>query len=154
MRVVEAQIEDIDKLKPVAIEWQRTCNGKDFGLETNLETHLLDLAGLIERGDADLFLLLNEKDEAVGYMGITCFDSPIGSQRIAEEHYWFVSGKNRGNGALLLLRAIKEWAKEKGCSHLIMNASCLASEMHDKLCEFYEAVGFKKFETSYITALR
>lgn len=149
MRVIKAKIEDIDKLRPVAIEWKDSCNGKKFGLEMTVRVHLSDLTKLVYRYDADLFLLLKE-DEIVGYMGITCFNSPIGHQRIAEEHLWFVSGDNRGSCTMLLIRAAKEWAKEHSCSHIIFNASNLASGMHDKLCHFYERIGFKKFETSYI----
>lgn len=149
MKVFKAKIEDIEKLRPVAIEWKDSCNGKEFSLEMNLEVHLSDLAGLIEKADTDLFLLLKE-DEVVGYMGVISFNSPIGSQRIAEEHMWFVSRNNKGRGIMLLIRAVSRWAKEHGCSHIIYNASCLASGMHDRLYEFYEKIGFKKFETSFI----
>ena len=149
MKVVKATIEDIPNLLPVAAEWQRTCNGERFGIELDLKKSLSDLAYLIERETADLFLLVN-KEDVVGYLGMTIFDSPIGSQKIAQEHYWFVMGDNKGRGTILLIRAAKEWAREKGCSHIIFNASNLASNMHDKVCRFYEKIGMKKFETSYI----
>lgn len=154
MKVIKAtnSLDDIEALKPLALEWKRECKGKDFGIELVPEIHYSDLAGLIEDENSELFLLM-KKDRVVGYMGAICFDSPIGNQKFCQEHYWFVSGKNRGRGTLLLLRAIKEWAKEKGCSHLIMNASCLASNLHDRLCRFYEKIGFRKFETSFIKEL-
>jgi len=172
MRVIKAtnSIDDIEALKDIAFEWKHTCNGKVFGIDLRPETHFKDLADLIEDKSSELFLLL-KKDRIIGYMGVVffdsplgnqkicsehywyvsgIFDSPLGNQKICSEHYWYVSGKNRGCGTMLLLRAIKNWAKEKGCSHLIMNASCLASNMHDKLCSFYEKIGFRKFETSFI----
>lgn len=154
MKVVKAtnSLDDIEALKSISFEWKGLCNGKSFGIDLRPETHFRDLAGLIEGEDSELFLLL-KKDRVIGYMGAICFKSPIGNQKFCQEHYWFVSGKNRGRGTLLLLRAIKTWAKEKGCSHLIMNASCLASDMHDKLCRFYEKIRFRKFETSYIEEL-
>lgn len=154
MKVVKAtnSIDDIEALKSLAFEWKGLCNGKAFGIDLRVETHFRDLASLIENEDSELFLLLKQY-RVIGYMGVTCFDSPIGNQKIANEHYWYVSGKNRGRGTLLLLRAIKSWAKEKGCSHLIMNCSNLASEMHDRLCRFYEKIGFRKFETSFIKEL-
>jgi len=153
MKVAKAQIEDIERLKQVVLEWKESCNAKDFRIDIRLETHFQDLAGLIENENSDLFLLI-KKDNVIGYMGVTCFDSPLGNQRIANEHYWFVSGKHRGRGTLLLLRSVKKWAKERGCSHLIMNASNLASNMHGRLCRFYEKIGFQKFETSYIEELK
>ena len=153
MKAVKAQNkQDIERLKPVAFQWKESCNGEDFGIELVPEKHFSDLAGLIERDDADLFLLVNE-DEVVGYMGVTAFSSPLGNQKVGQEHYWFVSGENRGRGSMLLIRAAKDWAKEKGCTHFIMTASNLASNLHDKVCRFYERIGFKKFETSFITLL-
>lgn len=155
MKVVIAtnSVEDIEALKSISYEWKGICNGKAFGIDLRPETHFRDLAKLIEGEDSELFLLL-KKDRVVGYMGAICFDSPLGNQRIAQEHYWFASGDKRGRGTLLLFRAIKEWAKEKGCSHLIMNASCLASDLHDRLCKFYARIGFQKFETSFIKELK
>jgi hypothetical protein len=50
-----------------------------------------------------------------------------------------------------LLKAAKVLAKERGCSHFIMNASNLASDMHDKVCNFYKRLDMKKFETSFIS---
>lgn len=150
MKVVKATtaIEKIEGLKEVALEWRDTCIN-DFGIELVLEVHFKDLAGLIEDENSELFLLM-KNDKVVGYMGAVCFDSPTGNQIMTQEHCWFVRGKSRGRGILLLLRAIEKWAKEKGCSHRIMTASCLASDMHDRLCKFYEKIGFKKFETSFI----
>lgn len=147
---IATSIDDIEDLMPVALEWKKTCNGSQFGIDLLPVVHFADLASLVERDDADLFLLLNEKNKVIGYMGITSFNSPLGDQKIVQEHYWYVSGNNRGHGTMLLIRAAKEWAKEHGCSHIIFNASNLASGMHDKLCKFYERIGFKKFETSYI----
>lgn len=154
MKVVIAtnSIEDIEALKDLAFEWKSVCNGKQFRIDLRPETHFRDLAGLIENENSELFLLM-KNDHVIGYMGAICFDSPLGNQKMCQERYWFVSGKNRGRGTLMLLRAVKKWAKEKGCSHRLMTASCLASQMHDKLCRFYERLGFKKFETTYIEEL-
>lgn len=140
----------LDELRQVVLEWRKSCNGEEFGIDINLETHFRDLAGLVENEDSDLFLL-KENGEIVGYIGMRVFRSPLGDQKICQEHYWFTLEKS--NGALRLLRAIEKWAKEKGCSHLIMTTSCLASNMHDRLCEFYERIGFRKFETSFIKSI-
>ena len=151
MKVTKAtsSIDEIEGLKEVALEWKEECKGESFGIDLNPETYFSHLVDMINDDDSELFLLI-KKDKVIGFIGAVIFQSPLGNQNIANEHFWFVSGKHRGRGTLLLLRAIKEWAKEKGCSHLIMNSSCLASSMHNKLCRFYEKIGFKKFETSYI----
>lgn len=151
MNVVRATNSgDIEKLKPVALQWKEICNGRAMGIELVPQIHFADLTDLISKDDADLFLLTDVRYGVIGYMGVTCFDSPLGNQKIAQEHYWFVSEEHRGRGSLLLIRAVEKWAREKGCSHLIMTASTLASDMHDNVCRFYERIGLKKFETSYI----
>lgn len=150
MKVIKAtNSEDIESLKSVALEWKEECKGEDFGMELIPETFFSHLADMIIDVDKELFLLLRD-NIVIGFMGAIIFQSPLGNQNIASEHFWYISGKHRGRGTLLLFRAVKEWAKERGCSHLIMNASCLASGIHDKLCRFYEKMGFKKFETSFI----
>lgn len=155
MKVVKAtnSIDDIEALKEVVLEWKETCNADGFMIELELETYYSHLVDMINDVDSELFLLI-KKSEVVGFMGAVIFQSPLGNQNICQEHFWYCSGKHRGRGTLLLFRAIKKWAKEKGCSHLIMTASCLASGMHERLCRFYARIGFKKFETSYIYEMR
>ncbi len=141
--------EDIEDLKPIVLQWKAECNGDGMGISLVPDRHYAGLASLIERENAALFLLLVE-GVVVGYMGIEYFKSPLGDQRIANEHYWYVLEKFRGRGSLKLVDCARWWAKRQGCSHLIMNASTLASGLHDKVCRFYERIGMQKFETSYI----
>ena len=148
--VIATNSEDIEKIKPVALEWKEACNAGDFGIELVPEKHFSDLADLIERDNADLFLLIDD-EKVVGYLGVTIFDSPLGNQKMANEHFWIVSKEKRGRGSLLLMRVARKWAKKKGCSHFIMTASNLASNLHDKVCKLYERMGFAKFETSFIS---
>lgn len=151
MRVIKAHNQDdIERLKPVALEWKETCNGETLGINLAPETYYADLANLLHKPNAALFMLLNDAKNVVGYIGVECFNSPLGNQKIAQEHYWYVSESHRPHGSMQLIRIIREWAKKKGCSHLIMNTSTLASDKHDKLCSFYERLGMKKFETSFI----
>ena len=149
MRVVEAT--NTDEMKHVFLEWKETRNANHLGLTIDTDIYLKKLAELIDRDDAALFLLLNLENKAIGYMAVESFYSPLDNQKIATEHYWYMLEKCRGGiGAMRLLTAVQEWAKENGCSHLIMNASNLASGLHDKVCKFYEKIGMTKFETSYI----
>lgn len=149
MKVIINTTENVERLQPLAEEWLAESNCKDFGIDTDVDKHLWELDSMTKRTDADVLLLMNE-ELIVGYMGIECIENPFGDQIIANEHYWFVVKHARGHGSLRLLWAAKEWAKEKGCSHLIANASYMASDLHDRTCELYERMGMKKFETSYI----
>lgn len=142
---------DTSALKVVAESWRRECNGNAMGIDLDMDVHLADLQRLADSPDSDLFVLYD--GEPVGYMGLTVFQSPIGNQRIANEHYWYIIPSKRGISALRFLKAAQEWAKEKGCSHLLMNASCLASDLHDGVCKLYEHKGMKRFETTYIMGL-
>ncbi len=148
MRVVRAT--EIEPIKPIALQWKAECNGETMGIHLEPDVYFSKLAELITRDDADLLLLLTNAGKVVGYMGVEIFFSPLGNQKIANEHNWYILEDHRGSGAMRMVRAIKEWAKEQGCSHLIMTASTLASDLHDKVCGFYESIGMKKFETSYI----
>lgn len=150
----EEGVDYMDELKPLAEAWLREARGKDFGLETSVSKHVSDMMGLILLDGRDLLLLISspfgKPGQIVGYMGLTSFESPLSSQMIANEHCWFVMPEYRGNG-LRLIHAAKKWAKEEGCSHLLLTASNLASDLHDEVCTMYEKLKFKKFETSYIS---
>ena len=139
----------VEILIPLIESWQKEYALNDFGIVFDLATALGDLQNLVEGGQSALLVLMDRGD-IVGFMGLQSFDSPLGNQEIGEEHYWYVRPENRGIGSMRLFHAAKEWATERGCSHLIMNASMMAGPLHDKVCEFYEKTGMKKFETSYI----
>jgi GNAT superfamily N-acetyltransferase len=151
MIVVKAIPDDIDRMKTVTSQWKETCKGDKFCLTIDEKTHCADLVRLMNGTDSDVFLLLNDDGEVVGYMGVTIFKSPLSEQRMASHYYWYVLKEARGRGSMLLMKAVKEWAKEKSCTHLIMHASALASDLHDKMCGFYEKLGMDKFETYYIS---
>ena len=144
--------DDIETLRPIAESWQEEVRANEFGILTDVNKHLSELRSLVDNNNSDLIILYDE-DEPVGYIGLRYFDSPTGNQRIAEEHYLYVIPEKRGLTSMRLIKNAKMLAKLKGCSHLILNASNLASDMHDKICGFYEKTGFMKFETSYITNL-
>jgi len=145
--------KDLMFIKAVALEWQDSCNADSFGVTINANSYMAGIIDLISNKDTDVLLLCHE-DEVVGYMGIERFSSPLGTQKIANEQYWYILPGTDNNGAVMLLKAAQQWAKGKGCSHLIMNASMLASDKHDRLCGLYGAIGMKKFETSYIKEIQ
>lgn len=142
---------DVGVLRPVAEVWAASVieEAKKFGLTIDVDAHMSDLMGLMIDPQAIVLVLVVDETVA-GYMGLRVFQSPLGPEWIAEEHYWFVDPAKRGRNSLRLLDAAKEWARAAGCTHLKMNASHLASGLHDEVCRLYEHRGFVKFESSYI----
>jgi len=139
---------NIEEIKPLIQRWHKETNGKDFDLDICLEDAYADFQALINRKDCNLFVLV--KDRPVGFIGVVSFKSPIGRYKMANEHYFYVLPENRGIGSIRLIKAVFDWAKEQRCSHVLMNASMLASNLHDQVCEIYECMGMKKFETTHI----
>ena len=142
-------------LAPIAESWRQEANGASFGLTIDTESHLQDLQRLIQSDDSAVLILVQGEKElfVIGYMGLQFFKNPLGPETVAQEHYWYVLPEKRGKGSLRLLSAADEWAKRHDCSHLIMNASHLASDSHDKVCRLYERKGYQPFETSFIKEL-
>jgi GNAT superfamily N-acetyltransferase len=148
VKVIRAEFKDSDGIRGVVLQWQEVCRNAPFDIVIDVDKLKDDFDGLIEDDNKDLLLLVNDDNTVVGFMGIILFDTPFG--KIANEHYWFVAPEYRGENSLSLIAAAKLWAKEKGCDYLMMNASMLASDLHDRVCRFYEHIGMVKFETSYI----
>ncbi len=144
--------DDIETLRPIAKAWQDEAQANKFGIITDVNKHLFELRSMVDNNNSDLIILYDES-EPVGYIGLRYFDSPTGNQRIAEEHYLYVIPEKRGLTSMRLIKNAKYLAKLKNCSHIIFNASNLASDLHNKLCRVYEKMGFAKFETSFITEL-
>jgi hypothetical protein len=140
-------------LRPLADEWAQEANGSEFGLLTSPDELLKDVDELTKGPDSVVLLLLKNA-EVAGLIGIVLLKNPVGQERIANEHYWYCLPECRSlKSALMMLEEAKKWAKLKGCSHFMMNASNLASSSHDKVCRLYERLGMKKFETTYICSL-
>jgi len=136
-------------LRHIAEVWACEQQGGQFGLSADVEIHLRDLQNLIDGPNSDL-LVAHRDDQPVGYLGLISFASPIGSQQIANEHCWYVLPEYRARVGVRLLRAARRWARKHGCTHLLLNASRLASGKHDEICRLYKAIGARHFETTYI----
>lgn len=142
--------DDIEKLRPIVESWRENIKANEFGIiADDVDKYLTEISNLVLEANSDLLVLYDE-ETPVGYIGLQYFDSPLGNQRMANEHFFFVIPEKRGMTSLRLLKGAKYLAKLKGCSHIIFNASNLASELHDKICKFYEKLDMKLFETSYI----
>lgn len=147
IKIYTGRAED---LRHIAEHWQGEHN--DFGFEMSMDEHLADLQDMIDSEGKDLLVL---GEPSIGYMGLTTFKNPLGTELFANEHYWYiVPEKRRGAGALKLIRAAQKWAIQKGCDYLLMTASKLASDLHDNVCRLYSITGFSHFETTYIKRIR
>ena len=146
--------DDIEALRPIVRSWKETASKNDFGIKVVDENkYLLDLCRMTMNPKADLLVLFDDI-MPVGYLGLEYFESPMSNQVIANEHYFYVVPEARTLASMRLMKTAMQLAKLRGCSHLIMNASNLASTLHDKVCRVYEKFGFTLFESSYITSLQ
>ena len=149
---IELFTGDTEILRPVVEAWQEIVIDNGFGIiADDVDKFLTTLSEVANGSESDLLVLYD--DEPVGYIGLEYFSSPLGNQKMANEHFFFVKPDKRGMSSIRLLRTAKVLAHERGCTHFIMNASNLASDMHDKICGFYEKMDMKLFETSYITEI-
>jgi len=146
---VKRFIGSVCLLKEIIDSWIAGCNAESMGIRLDEEVYLNDLQRLVNDSDSDL-LVLEKDSKIIGFMGLMIFDSPLGRQKIANEHYFYIMPEYRGISGVRMIKAAEDWAKDKGCSHLVMNASYLASDMCDKVCKLYERLGLRHFEHAYI----
>jgi GNAT superfamily N-acetyltransferase len=140
-------LRDKDLLLPLTREWEKEVNW-DLGFNPTPEFLAEELDKLIDEPNSDIIVLKDK--EIVGLLALTIQKYPISNEIVASERAWFVKKSNRGIGSIRLIREAEKWAREKGCSHFLMYASNLASDMHDKVCHLYKRLGMRLFETSYI----
>ena len=144
---------DIETLRPIAESWREEMRANEFGIiADDIDKFLTELGMMAVKDDSDL-LVLYDNETPVGIFGLQYFENPLGAQRFANEHFLYVMPEKRGLASMRLIKNAKFIAKLKGCSHLILNASNLASDLHEKLCRIYEKLGYAKFETCFITEL-
>ena len=142
-------VTDLEVFRPLGELWMQTHNGKEFGFNITVDDVMKDAKEVLASGSGAV-IGANLNGEWVGFMLLFVCKSFLGPQDFAVEKYWFAKPGASFMAGPLMLREAKAWTKNRGCSDLITSASNPASEMHDKVCEFYERCGFRKFETSYI----
>jgi len=135
-------------LRPIADAWQKEANADRFGLNTKWSKFRATLQEFADSQTNALFIL-SDNGLPVGFMCAMQFESPLDGQQMMRERFWFVLPRHRGRNALKLRTAFKEWARGRGASHILMSASMLASDKHDRICRLYEK-SMKLFETTYI----
>ena len=141
----------IETLRPIAESWAKDACGSQYGIEITADGHLADLERLSNSPSSALLVLVQAAP--VGYIGIEFWQNPLGSELVASEKYWYVLPDARGRDSFRLLREAKKCAKQAGASYMFFTASRLAGTEHDRVCRLYEHMGFRAFETTYITSL-
>ncbi|MBE3087704.1 MAG: GNAT family N-acetyltransferase [Chloroflexi bacterium] len=131
--------------------WKQEAS-REFNIDFDIESNIKHLNDMINGANSTVIGLMDD-DRVIGYMGICIFENPVGKGIMASEHFWYVLPEHRGIGAIRLLEAGMDWARARGCTHFIGNASRLAGDLHGKVCKLYEKMGFTLFETSYICSL-
>ena len=75
------------------LEWQQECNGEAFNLETTPAELLDDLIKVSNNGV--LYVAESKDGKCIGFTGVVIFKNPLGTEMIANEHYWYVIKKYR-----------------------------------------------------------
>lgn len=146
-------LKNANILQPLAVQWVHEAD-RSFDINFDVGIALRNLQKMIDKENSDVIGLYSDRETIIGYIGIDCFPNPVGEGLCANEHLWYVHPDYRGTmGSLRLIGSALEWAKEHGCTHFILNASELASKLHDRVCVMYEKLGFRRFETSYIVRI-
>jgi len=138
----------VEFMRPIAEAWRTEAKAEPFGFEIETDRFLETLHDLANHPD-NVLILLGHEGRCVGFMGGVLFDSPVNRSKCVQDKYWFVLPRHRGASVLKLKRALEDWAREKGATHLLMSASMFASDKHDRVCKLYER-SMTKFETTYI----
>lgn len=133
----------MDDLMFLIREWRGIGQQNGYGILVYVPDVLAYLSSL-----ATVFLLF-DSGRLQGLLGMSIAQSPTGPQKIANEHFWYITPKYRGH-ARSMLKAAERWAKDHGCSHLIVNSSYMASDLCEKVSRIYELLRFKPFERVFI----
>jgi RimJ/RimL family protein N-acetyltransferase len=96
-----------------------------------------------------LVLIYHEQDQARGMLVSVASSTPFSDDIVASELAWWVDEEYRGTrGSIELIYAYEEWARRVGAKHITM--ALLPSLTNPKVENYYEKMGYKKTETSYI----
>lgn len=144
-------VEQLEQYYYILEEWKLECNWNNFKLNVNSDKGKRDFIRIINNNNFCLLGLIVD-NKRVGVLGLTTFTSAFSDDKIANEHYWYVL-KDYRKYSLFLLYEAEKWARENECSHLIVNASYLASDLTSKVIEVYKKRNFKEFEASFIKYL-
>lgn len=125
-------------------EWKKLGDGPDS------KKMAAGLSSFCNKDDKCLIILTTDSNVIVGFIGIEISEPLYTTKKLAVESGWYVHPKYRGMNSIKMLLYAEAWAKNKGCSHVIYNASMLSGNMHDKVAKLYKRLGASLLSTSYI----
>lgn len=147
-------VKNVEIIRPLMEEWKKEEASDSFGITGSLEYALKEMTLWIEQVGSDVLVAWDREDEAVGFLALFEAPSMFGGGNIAVEKYWYVCPKSRENSleqcGLHLVERAEVWARDRECTHLVMTASKVAGQLFDKVCRFYECVGFALVESSFV----
>lgn len=133
-RIVAMGERFIDDVYPAAL----TFNGEAL---STLAAQLIDGAGVV-------FVAESGSGDVLGMMALIVVTQPMSGETVATELVWWIDPDARGGrAALALLATAEEWAKLQGAKRLQMIAPS------DRVCRFYERLGFQRVEVAYMRTL-
>jgi GNAT superfamily N-acetyltransferase len=141
---------DIQEFRPLLELWGSLAKTAGFKLGMDAESVLFDLAQMVRSDCSDILTLRSDKDALLGFIGVTTLPSPLDRKPVCNEHFFYVIPAHRGPGGVKLIRAAETWAKERGCSAILLTASKLASARHDRVERLYTRLQYKPFESVFI----
>jgi len=139
----------VDSLVPLYEAWKEDQRGGIFGISMQMDSYINDIKKCLESMESCIIVALDE-NEPVGLIMMITIKSEFSDDQVwGVEKGWYVKPRYRSVGGLLIQKA-KFWCIDKKCSHMVMSASNLASDMYEKVCRFYTRMGMALFETSFI----
>jgi len=142
-------LEADEVLRPLLEDWQLEAKHGDFGLDVDVDKVLEGLRNL----DQGAIIVCREIDTALAFFAVALTESIVGYDLVALERYWYSSRQGSPLAGIKVYDEAVQWARRRGCSHLILVASNLASAMHDKVARFCERRHMRLLETAFIQEL-
>lgn len=141
-------LQNAELVRPLLERWEHVCRAEEYGFTVCVDAAIDDLQRWLGREPGTL-ICGYDGDEMIGFLAVFAINSTIGPDRVAIEKYWYADPNHKFAGPRLF-NAAADWARDNGCSHLIVAASNLSSLHHDSVARFCEKLGMHLFETTYI----
>ena len=146
---------DVKKLEPIVAEWyyESLELHKRYGFEIDKGRWWEQFDDMANNHHG--FLIVGYNDSIpVGFMGVLLKNSYCGKEYIADEHYWYVSPKHRGISSVRFIPFLETVAKTAGCSHVMLNANCMAGGRTENIWKLYERQGYLPYDKSYLKGIK
>ena len=142
--------DDVEQLRPLVESWKLQVGATD-GVLLDVEHLIVSLQSWLKAVPSTLLVLKSDQGRALGFMGLCVFESPLGPQLIAQEHFWYVLPEHRSMAVSgMFLDAAMAWARDQGAVQFSLTASRMANMEMERVCRMYERWGFTHYESSFI----